>query len=228
MVHAERSVPGPENSPRAQAFGYICQRCCRCCFHHDIQVNPYEVARLARGLGETTTEFRANWTRDGAGTMLKRTETGACVFLGKDGCTVHPDRPLVCRLYPLGRHLTTEGVETFSKAELVPQSAGEFIKNGTIGAFIESQSAAPFIQAADDYFRWYCTAHLRLSAEENFADEEELTERSATGADILDMDAEIDRHCAATGAPEPTDFEERIELHLTLLYERLGVEGPKQ
>jgi hypothetical protein len=78
--------------------------------------------------------------------------------------------------------LTTEGVETFSKAELVPQSAGEFIKNGTIGAFIESQSAAPFIQAADDYFRWYCTAHLRLSAEENFADEEELTERSATGA----------------------------------------------
>jgi hypothetical protein len=64
---AETALAAPDGNPRAKAFGYLCGRCMRCCYHKGIQVNPYEVARLARRLGQTTTEFCATWTRDGAG-----------------------------------------------------------------------------------------------------------------------------------------------------------------
>src|SRR5215470_9862277 len=102
-------------SPRSEAFDYVCRRCLKCCHHQRIQLNPYELARLARNLGLTTTEFRAAWTEHGDGLALRQTETGACVFLGSEGCTVHPDRPLVCRLYPLGRHVSADGSEAFSR-----------------------------------------------------------------------------------------------------------------
>ena len=80
---------------RQERFRYVCHQCLRCCHDKKIQLNPYEVARLARNRGQTTTQFRAEWTVDGAGTVLQQTETGACVFLGAGGCMVHADRPLV-------------------------------------------------------------------------------------------------------------------------------------
>jgi Fe-S-cluster containining protein len=96
-------IPPTLSDPRAEAFGYVCHRCLKCCQHKLIQLNPYEIARLARNRGMTTSEFRSAWTMDGVGLYLAQTKSGTCVFLGGDGCTVHPDRPLVCRLYPLGR-----------------------------------------------------------------------------------------------------------------------------
>src|SRR5271169_1382542 len=156
---ALRQTEMPSNGePRSQVFGYICRRCMRCCYNKRIQINPYESARLARNLQQATTEFRAAWTKDGAGTALKQTETGACVFLGDKGCTVHPDRPLVCRLYPLGRHVLADGTESFSLTEGHPQSAGEFTNNSTIAEFLDSQGVAPFAKAADEYFQWLCAA----------------------------------------------------------------------
>src|SRR4029453_18894211 len=80
-------------SPRSETFGYTCRRCSLCCYHKAIQVNPYEVAHLAKRLGETTGEFRERWTVDGIGTLLKQRENGACVFLGSDGCTLYSVRP---------------------------------------------------------------------------------------------------------------------------------------
>src|SRR5262249_23046631 len=134
-----------------------------CCHHKRIQLNPYELARLARNRGLTTTEFRAAWTEDGAGQVLRQTETGACVFLGAEGCTVHPDRPLVCRLYPLGRHVLADGSETFSHVEPHPQSRGNLTNTGTIADFLEAQGAGPFMEAADMYFFWLCDAQRHLS-----------------------------------------------------------------
>jgi Putative zinc- or iron-chelating domain len=83
---------------RSSEFGYVCRRCSLCCRDKRIQINPYELARLARAQGETTSEFRERWTLDGQGTTLGQKEDGTCVFLGSQGCEVHADRPLVCRL----------------------------------------------------------------------------------------------------------------------------------
>jgi Fe-S-cluster containining protein len=211
--------------PREEAFGYVCRRCSRCCHHKGIQVNPYEVARLARRFGQTAGEFRAASTRDGAGTMLRQTESGACVFLGPEGCTVHSDRPLVCRLYPLGRHVSEDGTEQFSRLEGHPQSAGEITDRGTIREFLQAQKAEAFMAAADDYFRWFCAARRWLDegapSEQPGPPEQEAT----LAADLIDVDAAIARHCAARGIAEPSDIEDRRHLHLEILY-RLIADHP--
>ena len=57
-------------------------------------------SRSANGVLAPETAIQHSW-EFGQGndhTVLKQTESGACVFLGAEGCMVHPDRPLVCRL----------------------------------------------------------------------------------------------------------------------------------
>ena len=217
-----RQTEMPSNGePRSQAFGYICHRCMRCCYNKCIQINPYESARLARNLRQTTTEFHVAWTEDGAGTALKQTDTGACVFLGDNGCTVHPDRPLVCRLYPLGRHVLADGTESFSLIEGHPQSAGELTNSGTIAEFLESQDVAPFAKAADEYFQWLCATQDFLGADGPPGPPVNPAETANLAADLIDLDASIARYCAATGVAEPIDIEERKQLHLELLYQKL-------
>jgi Fe-S-cluster containining protein len=49
--------------------------------------------------------FRASYAENDA--TLRHNDDGACIFLGEAGCTVHSDRALVCRLFPLGREVET-------------------------------------------------------------------------------------------------------------------------
>jgi uncharacterized protein len=207
---------------RQERFGYICRRCLRCCHHKTIQLNPYEVARLARNLGLTTTQFRERWTVDGVGTVIRQTDDGACVFLGTEGCTVHADCPLVCRLYPLGRHVTMDGEERFSHMKPHPQSEGEFTNGATIGDFLEEQGAAPFMQAADDYLQWFGSALSSLNCDFEHTPHEIVNAPLEGNDDLLDMDAVIAGHCASTGNAEPTDIEDRKKLHLEILFEQLS------
>jgi len=211
----DQSIIPTRNTP----FGYICQRCSRCCQHKRIQLDPYEVARLARARGENTTQFRARWTVDGQGTILRQKEDGTCVFLGPQGCEVHADRPLVCRLYPLGRYFRPDGFEYFSIFAGHPQTAGEYNKNGTIADYLESQETKSFILAGDGYYRWFCDAYKKIGATGNA-----LISEFTNGADddgLLDMDGMIKKHCALTGEPEPANIEDRYQLHLKLLYDVL-------
>jgi Fe-S-cluster containining protein len=211
-------VPRASERQSGEAFSYACRRCRRCCSHKRIQINPYEAARLARALGETTGAFRSRWTADGEGVVLRQTPEGACVFLGPEGCMVHPDRPLVCRLYPLGRHVSPEGRVWFTDVDLEPPPGGEFGEARTIAAYLDSQGAGPFIAAADAYFFWFDAAMERLEA---------AATRSAgdgeTGPieDLLDLDAVVAQHCRNQGLAEPGDIEARRELHLEILYARL-------
>jgi Fe-S-cluster containining protein len=207
---------------RLEPFSYECHRCLRCCHHKNIQVNPYEVARLARKLGQTTTEFRIACTQGSAGTMLKQTDAGACVFLGESGCTVHSDRPLVCRLYPLGRHVLADGTEWFSHIEPHPQSAGQLSADGTIGEYFEKQGATSFIVAADAYFFWLCEASACLDEETDSAQTGETAGDPSAANALLDMDVAITRHCHSTGSIEPSDIDDRMQLHLRILYHHIN------
>jgi Fe-S-cluster containining protein len=212
----DRSTLATGNTP----FGYICRRCSRCCRDKHIQLDPYELARLARAKGESTGQFRASWTVDGQGTHLGKKADGTCVFLGPQGCEVHADRPLVCRLYPLGRHLGSDGVEHFSISEGHPQSAGEYNKSGTIADYLEAQGTKPFISAGDGYFQWFLSATRRLGATDDV-----LISEFMNGADdqgLLDMDSMIAKHCTATGQAEPETIDDRQQLHLKLLYDVLA------
>jgi Fe-S-cluster containining protein len=94
---ARRSV-----DPGVLRFSYVCHACNRCCRNKAIRVSPYEILRLARHVGISTTQFIESYTEAG-GTVLPSKENGDCCFLGERGYSVHPDRPLACRLYPLAR-----------------------------------------------------------------------------------------------------------------------------
>lgn len=81
-----------------------------CCKKADITLTPYDVIRLKKRVGKTSTEFLKDHTvpftmdSDGVpGVKLRTTDEGACKFMDEEiGCTVYTDRPTACRYYPLG------------------------------------------------------------------------------------------------------------------------------
>jgi hypothetical protein len=80
-----------------------------CCKNADVTLAPYDIVRLKRRLGMTSTDFLSKHTvpfqMDAHGTpgvKLKTTDEGACLLLGDgEGCSVYSDRPTVCRYYPV-------------------------------------------------------------------------------------------------------------------------------
>lgn len=209
---------------RDSAFSYVCHACCRCCHDKVIQLNPYEVARLAQNRGMSTTDFLARYT-ERSGTALRRVEQGACVFLTPQGCGVHSDRPLVCRLYPLGRRVTGEGGEHFLEVQPHPETEGEYGVNGTVRGFLDRQGAGPFIDAAD----WYAelvgrlsnALHARVEHDAQLTQDVQavLEETKEEGQghrvpDWLDMDHVVKRYCVQQQLPVPTDMISKMQLHI--------------
>jgi uncharacterized protein len=203
---------------RRSSFDYQCAGCGRCCHFFQIQVNPYEVLRLARHLGLTTTDFLDRYLADGP--YLRRRDDGACVFLEGNRCGVHPARPLACRLYPLVRHISPQDDEGFSTLPPVPESAGRFYTQGTVGAYLRQQGAEEYMAAADRYLRCFrrldaALAGMRVKAEANddgsaLEDGQILQSRG----NLLDPDGMVTRYCAATGSRVPNDLEAMAALHI--------------
>ena len=192
------------------AFSYECRRCRRCCSDKTIRVNPYEVYRLSRRVGTSTTEFLARYTIEG-GTELARRADGSCVFLGEQGCGVHQDRPLVCRLYPLGRHVRDGEPDRFHTLEGHPESEGVFGSAGTVRDYLESQGAAPFMRGADDYLE---TLARLLDVLRRVPNARPAAVLEGDVAHWLDIDAVLARE---GGAP-PQDAEEASRRHRDALH----------
>jgi Fe-S-cluster containining protein len=210
---APRSLPLRDSPPLAAdgAFSYECRRCLRCCRDKRIAVNPYEVYRLARRVGASTTDFIARFTVEG-GTELARRPDGRCVFLGDEGCTVHPDRPLVCRLYPLGRRVRLGEPDTFVQIEGDPDSAGELGDAGTVAGYLDAQGARPFMDAADRYLETLATLAESLALLEP---SEGAPCDDALASPWLDVHAVL----AARGGPLPSTADEAMDAHRASLLE---------
>lgn len=81
----------------------------KCCSNIDISLTPYDILRLSRRLGISTTEFLQQYTfpyelepNGIAGVKFKPIENGsACQFMRPEGCDVYSDRPTACRYYPV-------------------------------------------------------------------------------------------------------------------------------
>ncbi|WP_296612392.1 YkgJ family cysteine cluster protein [Sphingomonas sp.] len=204
--------PIPARMTADTRFSYRCTRCNSCCVDKRIQVNPYEIARLARNRGVSTAEARQTFTT--ADSALRQREDGRCIFLGDQGCTVHVDRPLVCRLFPLGRVIDAAGKVHFVPYPDPLAAHGEFGKAGVVADYLEAQGATAFIAAADAYFAFFCRANERMGAATPAAADPDR--------DLLDIDSELAAACAAAGIAEPDDLLERMWLHISLLDEMLG------
>ncbi len=200
---------------RDAAFRYTCNRCKKCCHNKVIPLNPYEVVRLARNRGVSTGAFIEESTLDGEGSVLlfhPPTEGGACKFLGPEGCTVHGDRPLACRLYPLGRWTAGPGIEAFARVEPEPGSLGVYGDDGTIADFLKGQGVERFFEAADGYLALYS----------ELADVAELLATTGEipklpGGNWLDVDAVVSAHCGEHGLDIPVDPDDVAKLHIEIL-----------
>jgi Fe-S-cluster containining protein len=211
---------------RSSPFSYTCKACNRCCHNKGIAVSPYESLRLARRLGVTTTVFLERFTEH-SGTILKTLEEadGACVFLGPQGCTVHPDRPLVCRIYPLGLFTDADGTEHIGQIEPEEGSEGVTSRTGTVADYFEAQGLLPFLAMARRYREVFDLMVDKLAEEDALELDQQLDIREEIQAEstasiahtILDIDAAIARHCAAHHAPPPATLEGTVDLHLSLI-----------
>ncbi len=184
-------------------------------------MGPYEGLRLARRLGLTTTEFFSRHTEAG-GTVLQTRPDGACGFLSERGCTVHPDRPLACRLYPLARWVDPEGRESFGHLEPHPQTAGVYGDRGTVGDYLEAQGLAPYFAMGDRYGLVYDRMAALLErvapeeSEQRYERRAEMDEMDAgaLASSFFDVDATVAAYCRERGLAVPTEIDALVDLHI--------------
>ncbi len=92
-----------------------CHACC-CGMGDTITLDPYDVYRLEKGLSKSFEELLAERLElrvaDGiilpclkmSKAQVAGDEEDCCTFLDENGrCSIHPHRPAICRLFPLGR-----------------------------------------------------------------------------------------------------------------------------
>lgn len=99
-----------------------CEGCSACCkgMGNSIVLDPLDVFRLTKGLNCTFEALIQNQAELNVvdGIVLPGIRMGqegeACRFLDAQGrCSIHSFRPGICRLFPLGRIYTEEGIRYF-------------------------------------------------------------------------------------------------------------------
>jgi Fe-S-cluster containining protein len=212
---------------RHSKFYFSCKRCLTCCRFKSIQLNPFEIARLATNRGISTTQFIKNYTIAN-GTFLQNREDGTCVFLDDKGCTVHPDRPLVCRLYPLGRYVDFLGVEEFAQLELEHGCKGTVRDDGRIVEhYLGEQDAIPFMHAADRYLDLLWNLLEILKEQESNPMHNAVIATTVKNIVIgnsneqatswIDMDFIVDNHCNRYNNQIPVNLTDKMELHIEVV-----------
>ena len=205
---------------RSSAYSYTCGACGRCCRDKLIQVNPYEVALLAEQLGLSTTQCIEQHLE---GVYLRRQPDGRCTFFNERGCSVHPARPLVCRLYPLGRSVDAAGVESFRHLLPHPQTDGQYGEQGTVQDWITAQGAEPLVDAVDAYltlfYRLFQVMEQAQGSERGVQDWP-LQPQAMTVPELLDVDGVLSSE-GVDGAGMAVG--ERMAHHMAIVTRRFGL-----
>ncbi len=216
------------NLSRHSPFFFKCQVCSACCHNKAIQVGPYEALRLARRLGSTTTDFLARYTEPGTA-VLKNKPDGSCVFLAPSGCGVHPDRPLVCRLFPLGQIIGPQGEERYARMPPHPDCLGFFDTDGTVDSYLASQDTGPYFMFDKEYsaIKNKILDFLPHKERKNCSQDDktrpgiESRIRAGLLADWLDIDAAVAALCGKKEIRKTISPANLARLHIRTLAERL-------
>jgi len=199
----------PIERTRESAFSYRCSGCGSCCFHKSISVNPYELLRLARSLGLTTTVVLASFLTADDMTLRRRAD-GSCIFLRGAACGVHTGRPAACRVYPLAEvQAEAESPPKYGEIERPAASGGSVGHDGTVAGYLTAQGLPSF----DAPYAAYRAVLGRLVGVLERAEDSELDPAIWVDAD------------AALGAAAPEDPELAWPMHVALLHRALdGIE----
>ena len=201
---------------------------------------PHEILGMARVLGIGTTEFLALYS-DNGGTTLRSEADGRCVFLTPSGCRVHARRPLVCRLYPLGRSTDERGEERFALFPAQPECEAEVGRDGTVAAFLESQGITPCLGWSRRYGEIYrrmigLLERLDIQGKIDAPAADAPAEAAQAGSGTAgsgqepdraplsswqDIDASLAEYRSTKGIAVPTEIDGAIAFHLRAIEEWL-------
>jgi len=175
-------------------------------------MNPYEIARLAGNRGVGTAEFRARFTPDGEGLHLARTEDGACVFSARRAAPFIPTARWSAGLSARTANHRERRRELRACQSRILCRAAAFTRGAPSRIFLRRKKSMIFIQAADDYFSWFCRARDAM-AEAGEGD-------STLTADANELARYGFRDCRPLHSDRRSstlDIEERRRLHLAIL-----------
>lgn len=207
-------------------FSYSCKACSRCCHHKAIRLSPYEILRISRALHMSTTTFITKHTESG-GTVLRtqKDNNGACIFLDTAGCSIHADRPLVCRLYPLAAYEEPEVGMRFGLLEPANDSRGVFGVTGSVEGFLSSQDIEHHLQVN----RRYRAAFNRMSDRLSELDDAEFWrwprrqqeiqahQNGELASQWIDIDRSVLEYCSSRKQAVPDDIDSIIDLHIAAI-----------
>lgn len=147
-----------------------CDKCCR---------GPYAVHVMKH---ERKKYDQVTWNQDDQTWEIPRVD-GECVYLGKEGCTIHKDRPYVCRMFDCRTHMVV-GIGDPNNKDMREQWNNEEWFNGssvliigamrTAAAFYMKKmkghltSAAPIVEYAFSNFpTWIGAVSMKIAKNED-------------------------------------------------------------
>ncbi len=138
-----------------------CTRAGTCCHGKTVWLNPWELARLAAAKDLTSREFRDRYCEFGGIKLRFDTPAGiegplrCSQYLSDFGCSVHEDRPLVCRLYPLGRERRGKEVQYIHQGRVFPCLGAcpnvVNLTHLTVNDYLNDQDVTAHFAASDAY-----------------------------------------------------------------------------
>ena len=164
-------------------FKFTCDRsgkCCRDRFDNPILLSPYDVYRLQKNLNICSNEFAANYGEKVLGgeselpLMLLRFRSSGdsnnqCAFVTSDGCRVYDDRPLVCRMYPVGRIIDLDMNSYFFLTRTPDHCQVGKGKEYTIEEWLEEAQVDPYFEWNDRFHSLYMRINYKKYHSLDFA-----------------------------------------------------------
>ncbi len=120
MLNQRRKINTTEILP------LTCTREGSCCHGNQVLLNPWELALLASQNKLTTKDFKNTFTEDGGirlkfnGKENKYLKKSCSLYSEEIGCSSHENRPLACRLFPIGRQIQENKSAYFFEGEQFP------------------------------------------------------------------------------------------------------------
>lgn len=106
---------------------FTCKRCGHCCSGEPgyVFLSKEEIENISSYLHISEDEFLDKYTRlIDRGTYydysLKERDDYSCIFLGDNGCSIYPVKPLQCSTYPFWDYLLSDKALFYAEKEVCP------------------------------------------------------------------------------------------------------------
>ncbi len=140
---------------------FKCQKCLSCCQSSSIRLSPYDILKLCKFHGVSTSDFHQKHSyfvldaeNQNLLTCMLKTEP-ECSYLSSEGCQVYSERPFGCRVFPLmvSHFFDSEG-RAESKNYVVENCSGFNCKKKiSVGDFKKEQGVSELLDLQEEWVR---------------------------------------------------------------------------